>query len=69
MSRACRAEAPARMVGVRLSPRELALAVEAAQINRQVVGDFIRDAILEAAADCLESVHRRRQRPARRRDS
>jgi uncharacterized protein (DUF1778 family) len=69
MPRACRAEAPARMVGVRLSPQELKLAVEAAEVNHQLVGDFIRDAILDAAADCLETVPRRRRPIARRRDS
>jgi uncharacterized protein (DUF1778 family) len=49
-----RAEAPSRPVSVRLSPRELRRATEAAQINHQLVGDFIRDAIVTAAEECLE---------------
>lgn len=54
MARPPRAEAPSRPVRVRLSPLELRRAAEAAQRNHKKVGDFIRDAILEASADCLE---------------
>jgi uncharacterized protein (DUF1778 family) len=50
-----RAEAPSRPVSVRLSPRELKRAAEAAQINHQLIGDFIRDAIVTAAEECLEN--------------
>ena len=54
MARKPRAEAASTPVRVRLSPLELKRACAAAQRNHQKVGDFIRDAILEAASDCLE---------------
>jgi uncharacterized protein (DUF1778 family) len=49
-----RAEAPSKPVPVRLSPLELRRACEAARVNHQTVGAFIRDAIVTAASECLE---------------
>ena len=54
MSQKPRAEAPSRPLAVRLSPAERDRAKEAAKVNRQTVSDFCRDAIVTAAADCLE---------------
>ena len=56
MARKPRAEAPSRPVPVRLSPAELRRACEAAAVNHQLVGDFIRDAIVTASEDCLETL-------------
>lgn len=49
-----RSEAAARPVGVRLSPEERRLAEQAASVNRQCLSDFVRDAVVTAAAECLE---------------
>lgn len=49
-----RAESAAKPVPVRLSPQELRRACEAAQLNHMTVGQFIRDAIVEASEDCLD---------------
>jgi uncharacterized protein (DUF1778 family) len=49
-----RAEAPSTPVRVRLSPAEQARAQEAAKANRQNLSQFIRDAVVTAAEDCLE---------------
>ena len=49
-----RAEAPSKPVPIRLSPRELRRACEAAYANHMTVSAFIRDAIVEATDDCLE---------------
>jgi len=50
-----RAEAPAERFAVRLSPAERARAERAARLNRQRVADFVRDAIVSAAEDCLDT--------------
>lgn len=50
-----RAEAPTRPTTVRLSPAEHQRLKQAAQVNRQRPGEFIRDAVLAATEDCLES--------------
>ena len=49
-----RGEAPSRPTGVRLSPEERRLAEQAALVNRQCLSDFIRDAVVTAASECLE---------------
>lgn len=49
-----RAEAPTRLLNVRLSPAERAIAERAARVNHQNVSQFLRDALLTAAEDCLE---------------
>lgn len=64
MARLPRAETPAAVVAVRLSPAERARAEEAARVNQQRRSDFVRDAIAAAADDCLE-----RRADPRRRDS
>lgn len=56
MSRRPRAEAPSFPLRVRLSPDERQLATKAALVNRQNLSQFVRDAIVTASADCLESV-------------
>jgi len=47
------AEAAAKVVAIRLSAEELRHAAEAAQVNRQTVSSFVREAILDATAECL----------------
>jgi uncharacterized protein (DUF1778 family) len=55
MSRPLRADEPSSaIVKIRLTPSERSLVVKAAGINRQPVAAFVRDAVQEAAADCLE---------------
>ena len=54
MARPKRAEASSKPITVRLSPSELLRACQAAQVNRQLVGAFIRDAIVTDAEECLE---------------
>jgi hypothetical protein len=54
-----RAEAPTIPKTVRLSPAEHARLKQAARINRQKDADFIRDALLTAMEDCLESTPRK----------
>lgn len=49
-----RAEAPSTPVRVRLSPAEKAIVERAAKVNRQNVSQFLRDALVTAAEDCLE---------------
>lgn len=51
-----RAEAPSRPFRVRLSPAERAIIERAAAVNHQNASQFARDALLEAAAECLEGV-------------
>lgn len=55
MARKPRAEAPANPLPVRLSPAERERIEEAARVNHQRVSDFCRDALMDAAEDCLES--------------
>jgi uncharacterized protein (DUF1778 family) len=69
VARPPRAEAPSVSVHIRLSPLELRRAAEAAQRNHQQVAAFIRDAILNAAADCLEPMPEPWPRVPRRRIS
>lgn len=54
MARLPRAESASVVESVRLSPAERARAQKAAQVNRQKYSQFIRDAIVTAAEDCLE---------------
>lgn len=55
MSREARAEAPSVPVPVRLSPAERDRVKEAARVNNQKVSQFMRDALVTAAEDCLET--------------
>jgi uncharacterized protein (DUF1778 family) len=55
MARTTRAEAPATPLPVRLSPAERERVEEAAKANHQKVSQFVRDAIVTAADDCLET--------------
>ena len=50
-----RAEAPSSPLRVRLSPGERALAEQAALVNHQSLSQFMRDALVSAASECLES--------------
>jgi len=54
VSHPSRAEAPSAPTTVRLSPAEREQVERAAKINHQSVSEFSRDALLTAAADCLE---------------
>lgn len=54
MGRPVRDEAQSVVVRVRLSPSEVARLKEAARVNRQSASAFMREAIEEASADCLE---------------
>jgi uncharacterized protein (DUF1778 family) len=49
-----RAETRSSPIRVRLSSAERRLAEQAARVNRQNVSEFLRDALLSAAGDCLE---------------
>lgn len=50
-----RAEAPStRVLRVRLSPAEDAIVQKAAKVNHQNLSEFLRDAWVTAAHDCLE---------------
>ena len=49
-----RAEAPTVRQTIRLSPAELKRVKIAASTNYQTPSQFVRDAILTAAEDCLE---------------
>lgn len=51
-----RAEGPTVRHSVRFSPAELHRVKIAASINYQTPSQFIRDAIVTAADDCLENV-------------
>jgi uncharacterized protein (DUF1778 family) len=55
MARAARAEAPSVPLPVRLSPAERERVKEAARVNNQTPSQFVRDAIVTAAEDCLEA--------------
>jgi uncharacterized protein (DUF1778 family) len=50
-----RAEAPGKPLTTRLSPAERKRVKKAARLNRQSLSDFVRDAIVTAADDCLET--------------
>jgi uncharacterized protein (DUF1778 family) len=54
MSRHARAEAPSQPTPVRLSPHERERVKMAAQVNHQNRSEFMRDAIVTAASECLE---------------
>lgn len=56
MAARTRAEAPSVPVPIRLSPAERDLVQQAAKVNHQRPSQFIRDAIITAAGDCLEHV-------------
>lgn len=43
-----------RLVAVRLSPQERQRVEKAAEVNRQRLSEFMRDALACAADDCLE---------------
>lgn len=62
MARRTRAEALSIPVRVRLSPFEKQMAEQAALVNRQKFSEFIRDAVMSAAGDCLEDVPESRRR-------
>jgi len=49
-----RAEAPAVPLQTRLSPAERERVEQAAKANHQNLSEFVRDAIVTAADDCLE---------------
>lgn len=53
--RRSRAEAPSVPVPVRLSPAERERVAQAARVNGQGFSQFMRDALVTAAEDCLES--------------
>lgn len=55
MSRPTRAEATSGDFHLRLSPAERVRMDEAAKANHQTSSQFARDAIVTAAADCLET--------------
>ena len=55
--------ASSNMVRIRLSPQELRRAAEAAHVNRQTISDFVRDAIVEAAEDCLDPLPKEEVQP------
>lgn len=55
----CRAEGAGRPTAVRFSAAERAIVKQASAANSASVSDFIRDAVLLAAADSLEGVVRR----------
>jgi uncharacterized protein (DUF1778 family) len=54
MSRPNRAEARSTPLQVRLSPAERRSVDRAATANHQTTSDFARDALVTAAAECLE---------------
>jgi len=58
MSRHIRAEAPSRPSVTRLSPEERKRIDEAARVNRQTRAEFMREAAMAAAEDCLEPMPR-----------
>lgn len=53
--RRARAEAPSTPVRLRLSPAERDRVKQAAAANHQPVSQFMRDALVTAADDCLEN--------------
>lgn len=52
--RPTRAEAPSRPFTVRLSPAEVDRVTQAAEVNHQNASEFMRDAIVTAADECIE---------------
>jgi len=54
MPRKPRAEASASPVQFRLSPQERQRVDQAVRVNHQTLSEFGRDALLDAAEDCLE---------------
>jgi uncharacterized protein (DUF1778 family) len=54
MSHPTRAEAPSIPTTVRLSPAERERVEQAARVNRLSLSQFSRDALLDAAEQCLE---------------
>lgn len=58
MSRPTRAEAPSTPLQVRLSPEERQAVDAAAAANHQTTSQFARDALVTAAAECLEQAFR-----------
>jgi predicted transcriptional regulator len=54
VSHPTRAEAPSTPTSVRLSPAELERVNEAARVNHQTPSQFKRDALVTAAAECLD---------------
>jgi len=54
VSRPNRAEASSKNLHVRLSPDERARVDEAAKANHQTTSQFSRDALVTAAAECLD---------------
>ena len=62
MSRLPRAEAPAVPFSVPLSPAERKIVRQAAEVNGLSLSQFGRDALLDAAAECLESIPTKKSR-------
>jgi uncharacterized protein (DUF1778 family) len=60
VSRANRAEAPSLDFHLRLSPAERDRVDEAAATNHQTASEFGRDALVQAADDCLEAIRSRK---------
>ncbi len=56
MSHPARAEARSTPLSVRLSPLERARVHAAARVNHQTTSQFARDALVTAAAECLEAI-------------
>ncbi len=54
--RPMRAEAPSSPLPIRLSPDERETVRLAAKCNHQTQSAFIRDALVTAAAECLEAI-------------
>lgn len=54
MSRPSRAEAPSVATTTRLSPVERGIVEQAARANHQSVSAFSREALMDAAEQCLE---------------
>jgi uncharacterized protein (DUF1778 family) len=50
-----RAEAPTKPYPVRLSPAERERIKQAARANHQTEAQFVRDAVMDAAEECLET--------------
>jgi len=64
MSRPARAEAPSLPTTTRLSPAEHRRVAQAAAVNHQSVSQFSRDALMDAAEECLAE-HREAFRPTK----
>ncbi len=63
--RPTRAEAPSVPKRIRFSPAELEACARAARLNGQNLANFVREAALEAAADCVEGVPKASPGPQR----